>query len=123
MRERISAPGLAPWGDAFELRVGEKHQVYARPFEEPGNGMLEVRATAAGMLRAARGLEFAHSRENFLKRIHIPQAHIVPFFGISLESPDRHSQFIIHRHAFENAVPREQRTFTQTFAQRRTGAA
>ena len=45
---RFRAPGVDPWTETFELKVGETHEVVARPFTMPETGMIDVHATVAG---------------------------------------------------------------------------
>jgi hypothetical protein len=44
---RFSGPGMAPWGEAVRIRVGEATEVIARPMTSPATGVIEVRATLA----------------------------------------------------------------------------
>jgi hypothetical protein len=44
---RFSGPGLAPWGQTVQVRIGEVHEVLARPMTSPATGLIEVRATLA----------------------------------------------------------------------------
>ena len=44
---RFRAPGMDPWAETFELRIGETHDIVARPFTVPDKGVIEVRATLA----------------------------------------------------------------------------
>jgi PEGA domain-containing protein len=45
---RFRSPGADPWSETFDLAVGEKHEVVARPFESPRTGMIDVKATIQG---------------------------------------------------------------------------
>jgi len=44
---RFSGPGMAPWGQTVQVRIGEVHEVLARPMTSPATGLIEVRATLA----------------------------------------------------------------------------
>ncbi|HEY6100266.1 MAG TPA: PEGA domain-containing protein [Anaeromyxobacter sp.] len=45
---RFSGPGLESWGQTVNVRIGETAEVVARPMTSPLNGVIEVRAAAAG---------------------------------------------------------------------------
>ncbi len=44
---RFRAPGMDPWAETFEVRIGETHDILARPFTVPDKGLIEIRATIA----------------------------------------------------------------------------
>ena len=43
---RFTGPGMASWGTAVEVHVGEKKDVLAYPLQSPATGLLQVRAMA-----------------------------------------------------------------------------
>jgi PEGA domain-containing protein len=43
---RFTGPGMASWGTAVEVHVGEKKEVLAYPLQSPATGLLQVRAMA-----------------------------------------------------------------------------
>jgi len=45
---RFSGPGMASWGQAVTVRVGEEAEVIAYPMTSPATGVVEVRAVASG---------------------------------------------------------------------------
>ncbi len=44
---RFRAPGMDPWAETFDLRIGETHDIVARQFTVPDKGVLEIRATTS----------------------------------------------------------------------------